>query len=389
MTTAAFATAFLASGWIVAGPAEGAEMHGSVAQVIQVLPAFDNPEGAIFSADGTHVFVSNAAELGDKTEGLAWGEGIGYISKLKVLESGKLEMVEPKLIDGLTAPLGMGVLPVATGTFPKGTIFACVGSAPFRTATGEAVTDPARMRTKLLAFDESGKVLGEIDTGSGSIFEEINGSPVLLINALGFDGDGNLYFADTAFGGDQFEPKFEGKPGLWKIPAASLDALAAGEKPAEMPTFLMVPGFPDGVEVSPKDGMVYVNTVGPVAGAPDPANGGIYAVSDMTAALPAPVDRDLGALDGLDFTAGGTMLNSQIKGDVPVAITVTCPGGKSTALAFDPETTLSGPADVAIRRSSGAQLMVIPELTARDSTPGDDEVTVVLLPADFDGACMK
>jgi len=32
---------------------------------------------------------------------------------------------------------------------------------------------------------------------------------------------------------------------------------------------------------------------------------------------------------------------------------------------------------------------VIPELYARDATPGDDEVTVLALPAGFDAACAR
>jgi hypothetical protein len=92
------------------------------------------------------------------------------------------------------------------------------------------------------------------------------------------------------------------------FPIGSLDALANGEEPGEPPAFLAIPGNPDGVEVSPVDGKIYVNTVGSVGGAPDPANGGIYALTLDDIAnnrLPPPVDRDLGALDGLDFTAVG------------------------------------------------------------------------------------
>jgi hypothetical protein len=51
---------------------------------------------------------------------------------------------------------------------------------------------------------------------------------------------------------------------------------------------------------------------------------------------------------------------------------------------------LNGPADLAVRRGSdGAQLVVIPELYARDITAGDDEVTVLALPAGFDAACAR
>jgi len=366
-----------------------AEVHPAPGVVLQVISAFDNPEGAIFSADGKHVFVSNAAEIGsDRSDGFGWADGEGYISKLRVLDWGGLEMVEEKLIDNITAPLGMGVLPVSTEKFPAGTIFVCAGSAPMRDSDGNPVTDPNRLRTKLIAFNEDGDILGMIDTGTGSIFEEINGSPIVLINALGFDEEGNLYVADTAFGGGQFEPAIEGKGGLWRIPVDALDDLADGSRPSELPTFLGIPGNPDGVEVSPADGTVYVNTVGPVAGAPDPAGGGIYAIDDMST-LPAPLDSNLGALDGLDFTGGGTMINTQIKGDVPARMTVTCPDELSTTLELEPSVDLSGPADIAIRRADGVQLMVVPELTNRDPSPGDDQVTVVALPSHFDQACAQ
>ena len=42
--------------------------------------------------------------------------------------------------------------------------------------------------------------------------------------------------------------------------------MASGKKAPTAPKFLAIPGNPDGVEVSPIDGMVYINTVGPVEG---------------------------------------------------------------------------------------------------------------------------
>jgi hypothetical protein len=371
-----------------------AGVHASPATVLQVIKAFDNPEGAIFSADGNSVFVSNAAEIGDRADVFGWTEGEGYISKLEVQPNGELKMIEEKLIDGLTGPLGMAILPVATAKFPAGTVFGLAGSAPLVDGQGQVVKDPTRLRTKLIAFNEDGEVLGEIETGQGSLFEQINGSPIVLINALGFDQEGNAYVADTAFGADQFDPPFEPKSGLWLIPHASLDALADGQEPSEPPVFIGIPGNPDGVEVSPTDGKVYVNTVGPVGGAPDPANGGIYALTKDEIAdnkLPPPVDGDLGALDGLDFTAGGVMLNTQIRGDVPHKVTVNCPNEPATTLALEPGgewADLTGPADLAVRRSAdGPQLIVVPELFARDATPGDDEVTVLAISDGFDAAC--
>lgn len=87
------------------------------------------------------------------------------------------------------------------------------------------------------------------------------------------------------------------------------------------------------------------------------------------------------------------MLNTQIQGDVPAKVTVNCEGEKATTLALHPGGTMSdlnGPADLAVRRNAdGAQLVVIPELYARDATAGDDEITVLALPAGLDAACAK
>jgi DNA-binding beta-propeller fold protein YncE len=381
-----------------AGTAQGqdipASVHAVPATILQVLKTFDNPEGSIFSADGQSVFVSNSAEIGDKGQGFGFTEGEGYISKLAVQPNGTLVMVNERLIEGLTAPLGMAVLPVATGKFPAGTIFALAGSAPLVDAQGQVVKDPTHLRTKLIGFNDNGKILGEIDTGQGSLFERINGAPIVLINALGFDAEGNAYVADTAFGADQFDPPFAGKSGLWLIPHGALDALADGQEPSEAPVFIEIPGNPDGVEVSPVDGKIYVNTVGPVGGAPDPADGGIYALTKDDIAnnkLPPPVEGGLGALDGLDFTAGGAMLNTQIKDDRPSQIYINCPGKGATTLALAPGGTssdLNGPADVAVRRSGGGvQLVIVPELFARAANAKTDEVTVLALPAGFDAAC--
>lgn len=362
----------------------GADMmaYPAKGEVIQTLNAFDNPEGAIFSADGKFVFISNAAELGMPDKGFHWTEKAGYISKLEVQADGTLKMVNEKLITDLTAPLGMAVSPVATNKFPAGTIFLCAGAAPIAQADGTLIKDAGRMDPKLLAFDVDGKILGEIKMGADSAFGKANGgAPATLPNAAGFDKEGNLYVADTAVGGPSFEPPVTTKPGVFMIPIGSLDDLADG-KDATVYFISMPEGGPDGVEVA-ADGSIHTNTVGVAAGMNDPAQGGMYRLSAddfKNGNLPAPFVTGLGALDGLDFV-GSVRLDTEIKNTNSVVVTP--PDGKPMML--DIGKTLAGPADIAVRKmDDGSFLLVIPELSALAPNTNQDPVTVVRLPADFE-----
>jgi hypothetical protein len=355
-------------------------------QVIQTLKAFDNPEGAIFSEDGKFVFVSNATELGMKDKGFHWTEKTGYISKLEVQPDGQLKMVNEKLITGLTATLGMAVSTVATKKFPKGTIFLCAGAAPIAEANGTEIKDAKRMDPKLLAFNNDGKVLGEIKMGAGTPFAKANGgAPATLPNANDFDKEGNMYVADTAVGGASFDPPVTTKPGVFMIPVTSIDDLADG-KDAPVHFVSMPEGGPDGVQVGP-DGMIHTNTVGVAAGMKDPAKGGMYKLTkdDFKAGkLPEPFITGLGALDGLDF-AGNARLDTEIVNTSSVVVSI---GNKAYTLTYDQaDKKLAGPADVAIRKmADGSYLLVIPELSALAPNTNQDPVTVVKLPANFDQA---
>ena len=140
-----------------------------------------------------------------------------------------------------------------------------------------------------------------------SFLATIAGGPATLPNANGFDRDGNFYVSDTGLA--------NGSPGVFMIPHGALDDLASGRVPSEVPQFVAMPGAPDGVEVSPIDGIIHVNTVGVAAGMNDPARGGMYRLTRddfRTGRRPAPFSQDWGALDGLVFTAAGTRLDTQI-----------------------------------------------------------------------------
>lgn len=368
--------------------AGGLPVYPVKGQVVTELHLFDNPEAVIFSLDGRYLFVANTAVHGNAQKPFGFVEGAGSISKLEVGPWGDARIVDLHFIDHITAPLGMAVLPVDTRLFTRGTIFAPVGSAPLADADGNPITDRKRLKTKIIAFNpDSGEIVGEINLSWGSIFARTTGGPVVLCNALAFDDEGNLYFTDTGFGADQFDPPVPYNGGTWKVPVGAIDDLAQGKEPSERPQFVPNPGWPDGVEVSPLTGRVWINTVG--GKDLDPANGGIWELSDADFAAGKsgpPAFRDLGKLDGLDFSARGTQFNTEI-GFSPNFVVVIPPGGVPMRLALEPNVTLSGPADVVVKGlEDGSLLLVVPELTALDPTPWNDDLTIIRLPAGFESA---
>jgi hypothetical protein len=381
---AIMAAAALYVGAGVARAAEELRPYPHQAQFVQKLSVFDNPEAVIFSEDGSYVFVSNAAELGNPDKGFAFIRNGGYISRLAVQPDGSLEMKDEKFVSGLTAPLGMAVNPVATQKFPKGTIFVAQATAPLAEADGTPIKDASAIEPKITAFDVNGEVLGEIKLGPDSAIQKASGVVSTLPNALAFDKQGNLYIAETGIGGNHFDPPITTGGGIYMLPAGSLDALAEGKD--ETVHYIAVPdGGPDGIEVS-SDGIVHFNTVGVVAGMKDPAEGGMYRVrtSDFEAGtLPKPFNEGLGALDGLTF-AGTARLDTEIKNTSSVVVTPFW-SDRSYVLTYDQDVKLNGPADIAVhKRDDGSYLLVIPELAATSPNNRDNSITVIKLPADFD-----
>jgi hypothetical protein len=359
--------------------------HQLSGRLLQELKAFDNPEAAIFSEDGQFVFIANSAELGMPDKGFHWTEKAGFVSKLSVEADGTLKMVNQRLVTGLTAPLGMAVNPVATKKFPKGSIFLCTGGLPLADASGVEIKDPTRLTSRIVVFNVDGQILGEIPWNEGAVLSKVTGAPATLPNAAAFDRQGNLYLTDTGLAGGTLEPKLEARPGVVMIPHGALDALAAGNTPGSKPLFIPMPGGPDGVEGSPVDGTIHVNSVGTAAGLSDTDKGGMWRLSrnDFVAGrLPRAFSGGWGALDGLVFTRKGTRLDTQIL--PPNYITVVAKGGskvmslKITGLTRD----LAGPADIAIHsRRDGTSLLVIPELSATSPNNNENPILVVLLPA--------
>ena len=366
--------------------AQGADLqpYFKKGQIVQQLNIFDNPEGSIFSADGKFVFISNAAELGMPDKGFHWVHNGGYISKLAVQNNGTLKMVNDKFITGLTGPLGMAMSTVATDKFPLGTIFIAEGWLPLAEADGTEVTDPKVLDPKIIAFNSEGRILGSIKIGTGSAIEKISGVIATQANSLAFDSDGNLFLADTAVPGDNFEPPIKTKRGgIYMFPVSSIDALSEDH---DAPLYYIeVPnGGPDGIEIAP-DGMIHFNTVGLNAGYEDPAGGGMYKVTKsdfMAGTLPPPINTGLGALDGLTFVAG-KRLDAVVRNTNGIVVTPLS-SGTPYRLTFDKDIQFAGPSDIAVHRmDDGSYLLIVPNLAGTGPNNKDDSVTVIRLPADF------
>jgi hypothetical protein len=356
-------------------------------KVVNVLSIFDNAEGALTSMCGDYLFVSNSAIHGNGDKPFAWTEKAGSISKLKIGPGGSLTLIDRVFVKDLTGPLGMACANKSTGKFPRGSIYATAGSGPMSLADGTPITDQSRHKPMVLIFDPgSGKCLGKISLCMKSAFAKITGAPVMLVNALAFDKAGNLYIVDTGFGHDTYKPAFKYAGGTWKVPAESIDALAAGETPPSPPQFIPNPSWPDGVEVSPITGEIWINTVMPPMDS-DPYKGAMWALRDVDfirGTQPDALYTGLGRLDGLDFTVRGTCLHTEI-GHEKNSIVVVPHGGKPHRLDLVPDVTLSGPADIDIKTlADGSYLVFVPELMALDPTPWDDELTVIWLPQNFD-----
>lgn len=366
--------------------AQSAELqtYARKGQVIQRLQVFDNPEGSIFSADGKYVFISNAAELGMPDKGFHWTHKRGYISKLEVQPDGTLKMVKEQLITGLTGPLGMAVSTVATGKFPRGTLFISEAWLGLAEADGTEVKDPKVLDPKIIAFNTDGKILGTIKLGAGSAAAKVSGVMATLANSVAFDKAGNLYLADTGVPGNQFNPPLQTKGGgVYMFPIASLDALAEG-RAAPLHYVPMPNGGPDGIEVAP-DGAIHVNTVGLNAGLKDPAEGGMYKLTQadiMAGKLPPPFNRGLGALDGLVFV-GNNRLDTEARNTNGILVTPLS-GHTSYVLAYDKPFKVDGPADIAVHKmSDGSYLLILPELSGTTPNHKNNPVNVIKLPADF------
>ena len=340
----------------------------------QTLGGFHRPESCIFSLDGKHLFVTNCGSnvFGPDRKKVGFVKGRGVVSRLAVGADGKARVDTLKLVEGLSGPLGLGVLPKATGRYPKGTLLINVGMSLLTDDQGNSVTDASQLGCGVLFLDPaSGKTLGKIDLGVGSAVAKALGHPVLIANSIAFDGAGNLYVTDTAKGGDRLTPAIEPHPGVLRIPHDSIDEPSKGGV-----SFMAIPGIPNGVRYRASDDSIYVVTMG----GQGPEGQAVYRIKAGSLegrSLPAPMASGVGTMDGLCFTPAGTIVASRFSGDL-IAI---AEDGTFAPLKLP---AFVKPADVdLLTLPDGASIVAVPEQDRMDPRPWSQNVRIVRLPKGF------
>ncbi len=348
------------------------------ARVLQTLEGFHRPESCAFGLEGRTFFVSNVASgtYGPENNFLLV-RGEGFISKLAVDEQGKARLIERQFATGLDAPLGITVLPKATGKFPAGTLFVNVGFWLQGQADGTYTKNPAELGTGVTAIDPAtGKVLGHIPCGEGSQVAEALGFACYGLNGACFDSEGNFYAAEHGQAATT-EPSRTGQAGILKIPHSALDALAAGNA-AEGIAFQPVPFGPNGVAWRASDNHIYFVTS---AGGEDPRGGAVFRVSQQAfpaQPLPAPAIKGVGKLDGIVFTPAGTTVVSRMSGDL-FAFEDGFASGRKIPLGFD----LASPSDIKLQTlPDGSSILAVPEQQPAGE-PNAQRVRLIHLPKDF------
>ncbi|MCC7145823.1 MAG: hypothetical protein IT443_05210 [Phycisphaeraceae bacterium] len=347
--------------------------------VQQVFSCFHKPESCAFSLDGKYLFVTNCASgrYGPTaTFGLVPTKGA--VSKLSVSKDGQLKLLAQRWADGLTAPLGISVLPKATRRLPAGTLFVNVGFYLQCDEDGRTISDPSQWGTGiLLLHPKTGKRLGMIACGIDSPLAKALNRPMFGLNGSAFDSQGNFYTAECG-GGASIVPaaNFPDEPGILRLNHDALDDLVAGRADPKQIAFQILPAGPNGLFFSPTAAALYVAT----SGSSQAAGGPIYALpinSFPTDTLPPPVADGLAPLDGIAITPAGSIIASRMKGD----LIIIPPSQSAKPLRLVPPTLFRSPSDIKLRPlSDGSCLLVVPEQDSQATKPWTQRIWIISLP---------
>jgi len=353
--------------------------------ISQTVVGFYRPESSTFSLDGRFLYVTNCGSgfygvdaKGEKQFSLAHEKGA--VSKLSVAEDGTLTMINAHFYPKTSGALGISTLPIATETFPAGTLLFNSGFFMQTDANDRYIDNQKEIDPAIVIIDpDSAKLLGKISLAMDGELCKAIGNPIFIPNGLCFDHEGNLYFAETGATNPFLKGAGEvtSKSGVVKIPHAAIDALAAG-KPAEGLKFLEAPSI-NGVGFDRETDTLFLLTF---SGAE--AGDSLYKVTRKefeAGILPKPFVTGQGRLDGVVVTPGRDLLVTDVTNKQLLKID---PAGKVERVSLGGKGHFEGPSDIKMRLlKDGTPIVILPEQEFTAPKEWTQRVHVIRLPVGY------
>lgn len=258
---------------------------------------------------GNGAIVIGVADYRDG-RGICYGRGEAVVAKATLVEPGRIELVDRKLVAGLTGLHGIDILPVATGELPAGTAFMTQDAGPQTVRGSGSVLPKSGYMSNLMAFDPAfGKVLGRLPLGRRSALA-LRFRDLEQPNGLAINRGGDIYAGDMAPASEVPGWTSVSPSAFFRIPHASIDRMMfGGPGSADAADRIITPGKTNGLPISHLDGSLLSVSCFPT----EPVNGGIYRyVPDdfVRGRQPAPIIAGLGIIDRIRETQRGTIAAS-------------------------------------------------------------------------------
>ncbi len=343
-------------------------------EIVQKLDGFLRPTAAVFSPDGSYLFVINHAQ---GESGTIRSES--FLSKLSVDKEGLVKADSMKFVPSLTAPIDLDFSPVRFGNIPVGAIFMVVGSPLVQDEAGRSLKDLSRVLVGILVIDpRTGRTIKRIDLSPNSKIRIKDEESLLAPTAICFDKSGNLYVGESGVGGHMFNRRRPGRPGIWRLEAEAVQNLLTGIQPTKV-KFIRTTSLPTDMSYRDSEDMLYFITnhnQGRPSGSVFRIAAGTYeGISSMQTIV-----RELGALSGLQQTYKGRVLLTGNSGELLF------PKGRKDArpIRFRPDTDFSTPGKFGLMSlDDGTNLIAVPEQSSDAGVGKGQRVSIVKLPADY------